>query len=293
MKKYTYYPGCSLEETCKPYDMSVRAVFEKLDIELNDIEDWNCCGATLSLGVNEKSAAYLSARNLAIADKAGNDIAVPCSACYTSLRKAEKTMKGQPDIAAAVSKELKEENLEYTGKAKIRHILDILYSDLRGEIKNKTEKKQENIRIACYYGCQITRPDGFDHSERPETMDRLMEDIGAVPVDFMAKTKCCAGMLMQTKENAALPMVAEVLQSAKRAGAGIIVTACPLCMMNLESYQSKLSGKYKKDLKIPVMYLTQIIGLALGIDGKALGIPGNFVDPGKELEKISGGAADA
>lgn len=290
MEKYIYYPGCSLEKTAAPYDVSTRETFKLLDVSLPEIDGWNCCGATMSMAICDKSAAYLSARNLAIADKSGADIVIPCSACYLALKKAEKFMKYYSEVSGAVSAELSKEGLEYTGKAKPRHVLEIFYNDLREELKNSVKRPLKGLKAAAYYGCQITRPEGFDDIDRPESMDHIIADMGAEPVDFSAKTKCCAGMIAQTIKKTADPMIRDILYSAKKSGADVIVTACPLCMMNLESYQKSIGRQYRENLDIPVLYLTQLTGLALGAEKGALGIKGNFVSPEKALEKISGGA---
>jgi heterodisulfide reductase subunit B2 len=286
MNKYSYYPGCSLEVSCKPYDDSVKAVFAALNIPLKEIEDWNCCGATLTIGVAENSAAYLSARNMAIAEKEGNDLEVPCSACFTALKKQEHVLSDRKDIKEKVNANLKEEGLEYKGTIKVRHVLDILVNDAEKEIKASVKKPLKGMKVAAYYGCQIVRPkSGLDDADNPVILDNLVSWLGAEPTAFPAKTRCCAALLMQTRPEVAQPMAAEILESAKLGGADCIVTACPLCMINLESYQKTLSSKYKKDLNIPVLYFTQLMGIAAGIPADKLGIKGNFINPDKALAK--------
>jgi heterodisulfide reductase subunit B2 len=286
MKKYSYYPGCSLEVSCKPYEDSVKETFGALDMQLKEIDDWNCCGATLTVGVAETSAAYLSARNMAIAEKQGDDLAVPCSACFTALKKQEHIMADRKDIREKVNGLLKEEGLEYKGGIKIRHVLDIMVNDAEKEIKSAIKKPLKGIKAASYYGCQIVRPKSdIDDPDNPIIMDNLVRWLGAEPVFFGARTRCCAALLMQTRPEVAEPMAAEILASAKESGADCIVTACPLCMINLESYQDRLSNKFKKDLHIPVLYFTQLMGYAMGISPEKLGIKGNFINSDKVLAK--------
>lgn len=247
MKKYSYYPGCSLEVSCKPYADSVKETFGSLGVELKEIEDWNCCGATLTVGVAETSAAYLSARNMALAEKQGDDMAVPCSACFTALKKQEHVMADRKDVKEKVNGLLKEEGLEYKGKTKVRHILDIAVNDAEKEIKAAVKKPLKGLKVASYCGCQIVRPRSeIDDADNPVIMDNLVKWLGAEPAFFEARTKCCAALLMQTRPEVAEPMAAEILASAKQGGADCIVTACPLCMINLESYQDRLSSKFKK-----------------------------------------------
>jgi heterodisulfide reductase subunit B len=287
MKNYSYYPGCSLEVSCKPYEDSVKETFLGLGIGLKEVEDWNCCGATLTVGVAETSAAYLSARNMAIAEKEKNDLAVPCSACFTALKKQEHVLADRKDIKEKVNGLLKEENLEYKGSVRVRHVLEILVNDAEKEIKAAVKKPLKGIKVAAYYGCQIVRPKSeIDDPDNPVIMDNLVKWLGADSVPYPARTKCCAALLMQTRPEVAEPMAAEILASAKQSGADCIVTACPLCMINLESYQDRLSAKFKKDLHIPVLYFTQLLGYSMGIPIEKLGIKGNFIDPGKVLAKV-------
>ncbi|HDQ25900.1 MAG TPA: disulfide reductase, partial [bacterium] len=255
-----------------------------------EIEDWNCCGATLSVGLDDRGSTYLCARNIAIAEKMGLDLAVPCSACFTALKKAEYTMEDSPGIKEKVRGFLKDEGFEYEGKPRVRHVIDILVNDAEEEIKKSVKKSLKGIKAAPYYGCQIVRPKSeLDDTDHPVILDKLVSYIGAEPSRFTMKSKCCSGLLVQTMENVADDMIREILLSAKQGGADMIVTACPLCQLNLEAYQSKLSRKYKEDLNIPILYFTQLMGVAFGIDPKKLGIDRNFINADKALAKATGG----
>lgn len=289
MRTFAYYPGCSLEKTAKPYDDATKEVFRAINIGLNEVEDWNCCGATLSVGLDDRGSTYLCARNVALAAKQGVDLAVPCSACFTALKKAEYTMEDNPRVSEKVKEILGQEGLKYDGSVKIRHVLDILINEAEREIKSAVKVKLSNVKVAAYYGCQIVRPKSeLDDPDNPETLDKLMAWIGTTPTFFSMRSKCCGGMVMQTKPGVAEDMVRDLIISAKQGGAECIVTACPLCQMNLEAYQSKISKKYKKDLFIPILYFTQMMGYAFGIDPKKLGIADNFVSAKNVLAKAGG-----
>lgn len=286
MKTYTFYPGCSLEVSNKPYFLSVIELFKVLNAELKELPDWNCCGATLYMGIDEINAVYLSARNLAIAEKDNYDILNACSACFLTLKKAKDYLLNDNELMQKINSLLKEEDLKFTGKTKIRHILEVLYNDFKEQIPSLVKNKLEGLKVACYYGCQVVRPKtDFDDPEYPDKMDELVRILGASSVFFSHKTKCCGGMLMTTSEDVCLKMVNDILISAKESGADLIVTVCPLCQMNLEAYQDKISKKFKTKFNMPVLYFAQLLGYAIGIDKDKLGINQNFIKSDKILTK--------
>jgi heterodisulfide reductase subunit B len=273
--RYLYYPGCSAEATGKAYDISTRAVMDKLGVELAELDDWNCCGATSYFSVRELDSFAIAARNLAIAQQQGEeDLCVICNACYTTLAKTNRYMADSPEVHEAVNGALGAVGRAYDGTVNVRHIMDILINDIGLEaIGDRVTRRLSHIKVAPYYGCQFSRPMGtFDDMEFPTTMDRLFESVGAAVVDYPAKVKCCGGMMMLTREDAALRLCQELLQAAKDNEADVIVAACPLCEMNLEAYQPKVNAMYGTDFNIPVMYFTQLLGLALGADPKQLAI---------------------
>jgi heterodisulfide reductase subunit B2 len=273
--RYLYYPGCSAEATGKAYDISTRAVMEKLGVELAELDDWHCCGATSYFSVRELDSFAIAARNLAIAQQQGEeDLCVICNACYTTLAKTNRYMADSPEVHEAVNGALGAVGRAYDGTVNVRHIMDILINDIGLEaIGDRVTRRLSHIKVAPYYGCQFSRPMGtFDDMEFPTTMDRLFESVGAAVVDYPAKVKCCGGMMMLTREDAALRLCQELLQAAQDNEADVIVAACPLCEMNLEAYQPKVNAMYGTDFNIPVMYFTQLLGLALGADPKQLAI---------------------
>jgi heterodisulfide reductase subunit B len=293
--KYAYYPGCSLEHTAKPYDQSVRAVFKALDVELVEIDDWNCCGATMYMSVNKLVAYAVSARNLALAQKMDCEICAPCSSCYTTLRKTNRFVEWDAHARDRINESLKAANLTYDKIVEVRHPLDILVNTIGIEnIVKRATASLQGVKVAPYYGCQIVRPAyHFDDLENPVTMDQLFTALGAEVVDYPGKVRCCGGMLMMTSEDVALDLNQDLLESAAAHDADLIVTACPMCQMNLESYQPQINRRFKSHYHMPILYFTQLLGLALGIEPKKLGIDSLLIQPRalKLTSKVKTGAA--
>ncbi len=277
--EYAYYPGCSLEYTGKPYDISIRAVFKRLGIVLRDIEDWNCCGATMYMSVDKIIGFAVSARNLALAQNMGCDICAPCSSCYTVLRKTNRHLAWNAHSRKIINESLKAAGLTYDRMVEIRHPLDILVNDVGLDtIADATTFDLGGLRVAPYYGCQIVRPVfHFDDLEEPMTMDRLLETLGAKVVDFPDKVRCCGGMLMTTFEEVACELNHRLLKTAADNGADVIATTCPLCQMNLEGYQNRINKRYNYNHHMPIVYFSQLLGLALGIKPEKLGLNSMFI----------------
>jgi len=288
LKQYSYFPGCSAESTGLGLGMSTHAIAAPLDIELHEIEDWNCCGSTPYGSLDEESAIVVAARNLALAEKAGFDIVTPCSSCHVTLEKANEYLKAHPATLARVNKALAVANLHYGGTLRVRHVVDILVNDVKPEcIAGKVTNTLEGLKVAPYYGCQLVRPQyGLDDTELPVTLDRLVKSTGATAVDFPLKAKCCGGSLTLSEEDKVLGLMHKLLESAATSGAQCLVTPCPLCQTNLDAYQSRVNSKFITKYNIPVLYITQLIGLALGIDAEKLGLNTCIVSPRAVLEQI-------
>ena len=285
-REYLYYPGCSLHSSGKSYDESSRAVAAALGAKFVELEDWNCCGATAYMGIKELTAFTISARNLALAEQKSGEIVAPCSGCYVGLNKTNNYLKEFPEVQNKVNAALSEGELTYNGTVKVRHLLDVFTRDIGTEkVKQFVVKPLTGLKVGCYYGCQIVRPrNEIDDPECPETMEALMKACGATPLDFAMKAFCCGGALMGTEEQIGLRLIKNLLHSASRSGIKILVTPCPLCQMNLDAYQDRASKKYKMDIRIPVLYFTQLIGLALGIEPKKLGIGREIVSATEVLK---------
>jgi heterodisulfide reductase subunit B len=279
MTAYAYYPGCSLNGLGKPYDESLKAVFGHLDLGLEEVPDWNCCGATSYMSIDEQKAVALAARNLALAEPMGKQVVAPCAACYLVLSKAQHMMADYPSIAAKVNRGLQAAGLAYKGSVVVRHPLDILVNDVGLDaIRAKVTRPLAGYRVAPYYGCQVVRPYGsFDDPLRPQTMDRLLEALGAQVVEYPLKAHCCGGSLMGTMEDIGVRLSFLLLKEAKSRTANILATACPLCQYNLEGYQGKMRRTYGEDVTLPIVYFTQLIGLAFGLAPKAVGLQRNLV----------------
>ncbi len=281
MKEYAYFPGCSLEKLAVSYHTSAMETTKKLGVKLLELDDWNCCGSTTYFHVDELLAYTLTARNLAIAEKTGLDVVAPCSACFKNMFFTQAHLKQDPDLAEHINFALEEDGLQFSGNLRIRHLLEMFAQDLGAEeIKSKVTNPLEGIRVAPYYGCQILRPrkdhDSAESLEQPQYFEELLTAIGATPVDYPLKTRCCGGSLIISSRVAALSMVRNLLQSAVEREADVIATACPMCQVNLECYQQSVNQEFGTDFKVPILYFTQLVGLALGIPPKKLGI-------GKEL----------
>ncbi len=270
--KYQYYPGCSLEATALEYNLSTRAVMATLGAELIEIEDWTCCGASAAHSTSYLLSLALPARNLAIAEKndAVTDILVPCSACYLNLKRVEEKTRSEPETLEKVNSILNENQLQINGRIHVRHLLDVFVNDLGPEtIRKNLKRALTGFRIAPYYGCQCLRPYVvFDDPEDPRSMEPLIEAAGAQVHQWNMGGKCCGASHMNTKMDVGLELVAAILQAAK--GADAIVTVCPMCQMNLEAYQHQISRRQNENLHMTVLYLPQLIGLALGLTEKDL-----------------------
>ncbi|MFZ5647331.1 MAG: CoB--CoM heterodisulfide reductase iron-sulfur subunit B family protein [Bacillota bacterium] len=257
--KLAYYPGCSLEATAREYDQSSRAVCRELGLDLEELEDWNCCGSSSAHNINHVLAAALSARNIALAQKAGMDVAVPCAACFARLRKADQVLK-----KGGKMKEELEEMVEfkYTGTVGIISLLEAIVERAGLErIRQKVKRPLSGLKLACYYGCLMVRPPevrGFDRVENPMMLDRLIESLGADVKQWSYKTECCGASLSLTRVEVVEELVTRLTRAAREAGAEAIVTACPLCQSNLEMRQ-------KGDNKLPSFYFTELLGLAMGL----------------------------
>lgn len=277
--KYSYFPGCSLKGTGRAYEESLLPVFQALGVELEELDDWNCCGATAYMAVDEVKACVLASRNLAIAEKAGHrELLAPCSACYLVLNKTKHYLKDSPAVERVVQHALKTANLSYSGNVPVRHPLDIIINNIGLDaIKKRVKYPLKGLKVAPYYGCQIVRPYAtFDDQTNPTTMDRLLETLGAQVVRYPLKTRCCGGSLTGTLPEPGLLCSYILLKEAIKRGADVMATVCPLCQFNLDGYHDKIAAKWER-VEIPVVYFSQLMGLAFGIPTDRLGLHRSFV----------------
>ena len=288
MKEYAYFPGCSLEKMASSYHMSAMETTKKLGIKLKEIDDWNCCGATTYFYIDELLAYTLCARNLAIAEKTGLDVVAPCSACYKNMFFTAAHLKKDADLAEHINFALEEDDLHFNGNVNVKHLIEVFAQDIGpDELKSKVTKPLEGIRIAPYYGCQIVRPQKEKEDvEQPQFFEEMLSAIGSTPVNYPLKMRCCSASLIISSRTAALTMVRNLLQSAVDAQATVIATACPMCQVNLEVYQQQVNLEYGTNFSVPVLYFTQLVGLALGIPQKKLGIGKEFVAMAPSLLQV-------
>lgn len=285
MTTYSYFPGCSLEKMAISYHQSAKETTKAVGVELQELEDWNCCGATTYFHVDELLAYTLVGRNLAMAEKAGHDLVAPCSACFKNAYFANKYLNEDEDLANHINYALAQDNLTLSGNLEVKHLLEVFADDVGYEaLRESVSHPLNGLKVAPYYGCQVVRPKK-DHEdvENPRFFEDLMTAIGAEPVDFAYRLRCCGGSLLITSRRAAYQLILELLQNAKNSGADVIATSCPMCQTNLECYQMQINQEYGTDFKIPVLYFTQLIGLAQGIPTKKLGIGTEFVSADRIL----------
>jgi heterodisulfide reductase subunit B2 len=282
---YQYFPGCSLRATGAAYEHSMLELFRVLGIGLDELDDWNCCGATSYMAIDEGSAFVLSARNLSLARQRNTDLLAPCSACYLVLRKAQDYAQHYPETGARIREALQDAGLPQLDGVRVRHPLEVLYNDVGIEkIKSLVKRKWTGGRLACYYGCQVVRPyDEVDRAHNPTRMDELMQAAGIPTVEYSLKTKCCGGSLTGTIHEVGVRLNYVLLKEAVRKGAECIVTICPLCQFNLDSCQAEIRKQTKEPINIPILYFTQVLGWALGGDPAKLGFKRSIA--GRDLIK--------
>ncbi|OGO32300.1 MAG: hypothetical protein A2Z16_10000 [Chloroflexi bacterium RBG_16_54_18] len=294
MNKYIFYPGCSMESSARAYDISLRAIKDTLDMDLVEVEDWNCCGATEYLGISLTPAYALIGRNLAIAASQSNGtktLMASCSACYLNLAKADHYMAERPKLEQNVNKALAAGNLHYKpGSLDIRHLLDVIINDVGLDyVESKVTRPLKGLRVAPYLGCMVPRPDYYnrwsDH-EHPNELDRLLKVLGAEVIDFPLKTHCCGGHMTQIGPSTAFELIRRLIQSADQYKADLMVTVCPMCQMNLDAYQNEANAYFKTKYKMPIIFFTQLMGLAFGIEPKQLGFGLELVSAKQALGKI-------
>jgi len=282
---YLYYPGCSLKCSGRGYEESLLPVFEALGASLEELPDWNCCGATAYMSVDQHAAYGLALRNLALAERragAGEapvDLVAPCAACYLVLHRAQHYITEYPEFGRQMAERLKIAGLRYTGRVRVRHPLDVLVNEIGlGRIRSRVRRPLTGLKAVCYYGCQIVRPYAlFDDQDRPTSMDLLMSALGAEPLDWPLKTRCCGGSLTGTIPDVGLRLNELLLNEARSRGAQAVVTACPLCQFNLECKEGGSPRRRGEGEHLQIVYFTQLAGVAFGIPERKLGLQRSLV----------------
>lgn len=260
--KYGYYPGCSLEATSKEYNLSMQATARLLDVELQELENWNCCGASSGHCTDYELSLALPARNLAIAEKEHMNIAVACAACFLRFKQTNHDLRKDDALRHKIEDII---GMSYSGKVEVRHLLEIFSKEVGLDtIAKQVRKPLKGLKLASYYGCYLVRPPEvmqFDNPEDPRMMDNLLAAIGAEPVEWTHKVECCGGGLLLARTDVVSKLSDDICNAAKDAGADGVVTACPLCHANLDTRQS---------VGMPVLHFSELMGLSFGVDKKQM-----------------------
>lgn len=283
--RFAYFPGCALRSTASEYDISARLVSEVLNVELIEIPDWICCGATPAHVTQHLLSLALPVQTLVQARDMGLDIVTCCAACFSRLKIANHMMRSDEEYRDKVNEIV---NSDYKGEVKVKHLLDVLINEYGLEnLQHKVKVELTDVKVASYYGCLLTKPPEimeFDDPEDPQSMDNLMAALGAQPIAWSYKTECCGASFAISRPDIVRRLTFDVLQMAKDVGAECITVACPLCQSNLDLYQSDVENEYETRINLPVFYFTQLVGLSLGIKPDELGVDKNIVDPWVMLE---------
>lgn len=279
MRKYVFYPGCVMSTEQYAYEMSIREILPKIDIELVDVEGFSCCGAPMK-SVNQLMTLYLSARNLSIAQKEGLDLFVPCPVCHLSFSECQRIMENNAEMRDRIDGMLYSEDLQYNGSVNLVNIVDLLHDHVGiDRIKKLVEKPLENLKVATHYGCHLIRPSEVGRpvdSENPQKMEMVLKALGAKPLDYAEKLDCCGAMIQANLPESALTKTGQKLVAVQEQGFDVFVDVCPWCHRMFDSKQTKAGETVAAKLDVPVVYLTQLLGLAFGIDKKSLGMDLNL-----------------
>ena len=278
-----YYPGCSLHSLSSELDVSTRAVASELDLALVEPDGWTCCGSSAAHGSDHVLATALPLRNLALMEESGfTEVVAPCSACYFRFKSAQRDLREDAALQSAVAEQIGSAG----GRVRVLSLLDLLgRADVQRRLVERVSRPLRTLRIASYYGCLLTRPPsvtGALHPENPQQMDDIVAALGAEAIDWSYKTDCCGGSLSLTRTSVALALTRRLLLAARDLGVDAVVTSCPMCHVNLDARQAQLG----LDFQLPVLYITQLIGLSLGLPARRLGLSKHMVSPQKVLDRL-------
>jgi len=275
-----YYPGCALHGSSNDYEASVRACMKRLQVELKELDDWICCGATAAHNINKKLAVALPARNLALAERDGiNEVLAPCPMCSMELLHVRNQLRASEPLRKEMSDIVES---PVSGITEVINLIQVFQQIGQEKLASAITKSLENYKPACYYGCLLTRPPKdlrFDDCEQPSSMENLLQSLGAEPVDWNYKTECCGAGLTLADDSVIIDLSGKILRNAKKHGANCMVVACPMCHVNLDMKQYAIEKKFGETLHLPVYYLSDLVGIALGLSEQELRIDKHFVKP--------------
>lgn len=294
MTRLLYYPGCSMSGTARGYARSLVAVAGPLGLDLHEVPDWNCCGASEYFSIGPLQGYALVARNLALAERediGDHTLVAPCSLCFVNLAKTARYLRHDAALAGRVNDALGAASLSCTpGAVEVRHLFEVIAHDVGVEaIRARVTRPLRGLRVAPYLGCLVTRPDSDERwraKEHPHAFDRVIEALGAEVVDYPLRTDCCGGHLSQISPGMGLEMLRRLLDAAARLDVDLIATICPMCQMNIDLYQSEVNHRFRTDFHVPILFFTQLMGLAFGLEPGELGIGSEVVGAGAALAKI-------
>lgn len=286
---YSYYPGCSLHSTGAEYDVSIKYVFKKLGIEFEEIRGWNCCGTTPAHCTSKYLSVALPARNLKLVEDAGRDkVAVPCASCFSRLKRAKYEMAQDDELKRKVNEIIE---AEYSNSVEIVHPLDIIKNETGlDELKKKMKKSLSGIKVACYYGCLMTRPPEvteFDECEYPVIMDEILSEMGAEAIDWSYKTDCCGASFSISRMDSSVKLMEKIFKNAVELGADCISVACPLCHANLDTRQPDINSASGSNFNIPIFYFSELLAIALGARSNELALKKHIIDTSEVLSRYS------
>ena len=293
-RQYAFYPGCSSQKgaSASNFVTSIKVMTEKLDIQLNELPDWNCCGASIGYGEGgELPRLVINARNLAIAEKAlpGQDMVSGCPACWLATRETHERLAEHPNLLAETNEALKEGGMNLKNTVRARHMTEVLIEDIGWDaMKAPVVRPLEGLKIAGYVGCQTNRPFGIagESFENPKYLDKMIETVGAEPTKYDQKVTCCGGALAFSEPDKSQKQIRDIVEAAYDSGADMIMTPCQLCQANVEIYQSEINKKQGTKFNMPVVYYTQLMSIAYGGSAKDAGLDGQLIKADK-LEKIA------
>jgi heterodisulfide reductase subunit B2 len=287
MMKYAYYPGCSAESTARDQYMSVKEVANALEIELIEPRGWTCCGSTPAHHTDKNLSIALPASNLLMAKKMNLDLVVFCAACYNRMKVANYEIQKDRKVRNEIAKILGE---DYDGSVNVRHFTEVLIKDVGAKkLQESFTHSLDGLKVVNYYGCLLVRPaevTNFDNPENPMIMDSLITLMGGESIDWPHKVECCGGGFALSRTDIVVELSNSILGMAKSSGAQIMSVACPMCQVNLDLRQSDINKTKNKDYNLPIVYITQLVGLCLGISPQKLGIEKCVVSPKSIIEKI-------
>ncbi|MBM4078362.1 MAG: heterodisulfide reductase subunit B [Planctomycetes bacterium] len=286
--RYAFYPGCSLESTAHEYETSLKVVGEQVDVEFVQPRGWICCGSSAAHATSRLLATALPLKNLALVRQAGFDeVVVPCAACFSRFRTAQHECAAEPAFA---QKAWEAAGVEPVNNVKVSHPLELFnIGEPSKAVQRQVKKDLSKLKVVCYYGCLLTRPAKvmqFDNCEYPMLMDTLLRSVGVPTLDWSYKTDCCGAALALTRTDVVLRLVKDLLKNALAVGAEALAVACPLCHANLDMRQTQVNQKFQTTFALPIFYFTQLMGLALGLEPKALGLQKHLVNPMALVDKL-------